>query len=232
MCFLRQCGVIWWSLPYERRRRMKIYVAAAAALPSASSRKPQTHEEKKRRWRCSWFELLARGAALSARSNKPAPHTLGHLLPGGAPVHCTSFRIHLRLLFIVALLTSLQGGDNRLQEEQRCLLCWEAMGRATVSDRTWNSATVEQTGERKKTMRSEVFPHPSCFHHVHKRIKTLQSYQSYEGSRKELSNSWQSWIADGDFQAFHADVHSWTSHLPCGHVVKRLTWHITHFAMC
>ena len=106
-----------------------------------------------------------------------------------APVHCTSFRIHLRLLFIVALLTSLQGGDNRLQEEQRCLLCWEAMGRVTVSDRTWNSATVEQTGERKKTMRSEVFPHPSCFHHVHKRIKTLQSYQSYEGSRKELSNS-------------------------------------------
>ena len=106
-----------------------------------------------------------------------------------APVHCTSFRIHLRLLFFVALLTSLQGGDNRLQEEQRCLLCWEAMGRVTVSDRTWNSATVEQTGERKKTMRSEVFPHPSCFHHVHKRIKTLQSYQSYEGSRKELSNS-------------------------------------------
>ena len=149
MCFLRQCGVIWWSLPYERRRRMKIYVAAAAALPSASSRKPQTHEEKKRRWRCSWFELLARGAALSGRSNKPAPHTLGHLLPGGGPVHCTSFRIHLRLLFIVALLTSLQGGDNRLQEEQRCLLCWEAMGRVTVSDRTWNSATVEQTGERK-----------------------------------------------------------------------------------
>ena len=93
-CFLRQCGVIRWSLPYERRRRMKIYVAAAAALPSASSRKPPTHEEKKRRWRCSWFELLARGAALSGRSNKAAPHTLGHLLPGGAPVHCTSFRIH------------------------------------------------------------------------------------------------------------------------------------------
>ena len=105
-----------------------------------------------------------------------------------APVQSTSFRIHLRLLFIVAHLTSLQGGDNRLQEEQRCLLCWGAMGRATVSDRTWNSATVEQTGERKKTMRSEVFPQPSCFHHVHKRIKTLQSYQSYVGG-KELSNS-------------------------------------------
>ena len=92
-CFLRQCGVIRWSLPYERRRRMKIYVAAAAALPSASSRKPQTHEEKKRRWRCSWFELLARGAALSARSNKPAPHTLGHLLPGGGPcaLHLVSY---------------------------------------------------------------------------------------------------------------------------------------------
>ena len=156
-CFLRQCGAIWWSLPYERRRRMKIYVAAAAALPSASSRKPQTHEEKKRRWRCSWFELPARGAALSARS-KPAPHTLGHLLPGGGPcaVDLVSYSPQIAI-YCIALLTSLQGGDNRLQEEQRCLLCWGAMGRATVSDRTWNSATVEQTGESKKQWDPKFF---------------------------------------------------------------------------
>ena len=171
---------------------MKIYVAAAAALPSASSRKPQTHEEKKRRWRCTTHCAADLSCLLAAPLCLPGPSQLLTLsvtcCQEAAPVQSTSFRIHLRLLFIVLLCSP----PCRVETTD----CRRNKG-VSSAGRQWDAqpcqterGIAQLLNRRESAKNNEIrsFSSPVLLPSCPQKDKTLQPYQSYKG-RKKLSNS-------------------------------------------
>ena len=171
---------------------MKIYVAAAAALPSASSRKPQTHEEKKRRWRCTTHCAADLSCLLAAPLCLPGPSPLLTLsvtcCQEAAPVQSTSFRIHLRLLFIVLLCSP----PCRVETTD----CRRNKGVSSVG-RQWDAqpcqterGIAQLLNRRGRAKNNEIrsFSSPVLLPSCPQKDKTLQPYQSYKG-RKKLANS-------------------------------------------
>ena len=175
---------------------MKIYVAAAAALPSASSRKPQTHEEKKRRWRCTTHCAADLSCLLAAPLRLPGPlqASSSHSRSPVArrrplcTVQSTSFRIHLRLLFIVLLCSPPCGVETTD--------CRRNKGVSSVG-RQWDAqpcqterGIAQLLNRRGRAKNNEIrsFSSPVLLPSCPQKDKTLQPYQSYKG-RKKLANS-------------------------------------------